>query len=86
MQTYKEYKLQNLIEYKCSFCNKNYQQKFDKKVKSDFLVHTNFLTMITIGLFHCCKKVFILINIWMIGKNQMKHYYWEKKTFTVTSI
>ena len=36
MQTYKEYKLQNLIEYKCSFCNKNYQQKFDKKVKERF--------------------------------------------------
>ena len=27
--------------------------------------------MITITLFYFCKKVFILINIWMIGKNSV---------------
>ena len=37
--------------------------------------------MITISLFYCCKKVFILINLWMIGKNSMKLYHLEKKIF-----
>ena len=27
----------DLIEYKCLYCNKNYQQKFDKKLKEQFL-------------------------------------------------
>ena len=37
----------DLIEYKCSCCNKNYQQKFDEKW-NDFLIHRNALTMITV--------------------------------------
>ena len=45
-------------------------------------MHRNFLTMITISLFSCCKKVFILIDIWMIGKNSVKHRYkLEKEDF-----
>ena len=43
-----------------------------KNLRKDFLIHTNFLTMITITLFFCCEKVFILKNTWMIGKNSMK--------------
>ena len=27
----------DLIEYKCLSCNKNYQQKFDEKLKEQFL-------------------------------------------------
>ena len=30
--------------------------------------------MAIISLFYCCKKVFILMNIWMIGENSMKHH------------
>ena len=30
--------------------------------------------MITISLFFCCEKAFILMNVWMVGKNSMKHY------------
>ena len=37
--------------------------------------------MITITLCYCCKKVFILMNIWIIGKNLMKHHYLKKKDF-----
>ena len=33
------------------FCNKNYQQNFDEKLR-----HTNFLTMVTISLFYYCEK------------------------------
>ena len=73
----------NLIEYKCLYCNKNYQHKFDKKLQEQFLIHTNFLTMTIISLFYYCEKGFILMNTWMIGKNSMKHYL-KKKIFTVT--
>ena len=35
--------------------------------------------MITICLFYCYRKVFILIiNIWMTEKNTMKHHYLKK--------
>ena len=34
----------------------------------DFLIDTNLLTMISIRLFYYCKKVFIHMNTWMIGK------------------
>ena len=64
----------DLIEYKCLICSKNCQIKFDEKLKERFLIHKNFLTMITISLFYCCKKVLILMNIWMIAKNLMKHH------------
>ena len=40
-------------------------------------MHANFLIMETISLFYCCEKVFILINIWVIGKNRIQ----KKKTF-----
>ena len=38
--------------------------------------------MITIKLFYCCEKVFILMDIWMIGKNSMKHHYLKKKNWS----
>ena len=38
----------DLIEYKMLGCNKNYLKKFDENLKKhDFLIHTNFLTMIS---------------------------------------
>ena len=36
----------NLIEYQCLCCHKNYQKTFDENLKKDFLIHTSFLTMI----------------------------------------
>ena len=44
----------DLIQYKCLCCNKNYQKKFNKNL-NNFLIHTNFLTMISISLFSCCE-------------------------------
>ena len=52
----------NLIKYKCLCCNKNYQKKFDGNLKKRFF-QTNFLTMISISLFYCCKSVFTLMNL-----------------------
>ena len=40
-----------------------------KSLKSDYLIHANFLTRININLTYCCEKLFILMNKWMIRKN-----------------
>ena len=37
--------------------------------------------MITISLFYCCEKVFVFMNILMIGKNVLKHHYLKKDKF-----
>ena len=53
-------------------CNKNYHQKFHEKLKGRFL---NILTKIPTNLFYYSEKVFILMNMSMIGKNSMKQHY-----------
>ena len=58
----------DLIKYKYLCCCKNYQKYFDEKLEKRFL-NTCKYSMITIRLFYFCKKVFILMSIWMIGKN-----------------
>ena len=40
--------------------------------------------MIAISLFYYCRKVFIVMNIWIVGKNSIKYRYLEMKIFTVT--
>ena len=54
-------------------------ESLTKSEKKDFLIDTNFLTTAIISLFYCCEKVFILLNIWMIGKDSMIHHYLKKK-------
>ena len=77
----------DLIEYKCLCCNKNYQNKFDKKLKKRFIDICIIVLTTTIGsLFNCCKKVLVPMNIWAIGKNIMKLHLLKKKILTVTSI
>ena len=44
-------------------------------------MHGNILTMLIISFLYYCKKVFILMNIWMIGKRSVKHHYLKKKIF-----
>ena len=73
-----------LIEYKCLYCNKNYQQKFEEKLKKRFFNTHKFSNMIPISLFYHCKKMIIFRNIWRIRKNSMKHHYLISKIFTVT--
>ena len=72
----------DLIEYKCLVWNNNYQKKFNEKLKLQFFITYRF-TMITKSLFYYCEKMFILMNIYMIEKNYMKHYL-EKNIFIVT--
>ena len=70
----------DLIEHKCLHCNESYQPEFDEKLKEQFF-HTNFLI---ISLFYYYEKVFILMNIWIIEKNSLKHHYLKKKIFIAT--
>ena len=61
-----------LEEQRCLCCNNNYQKRFDENLKKRFfLIHANFLTMISIRQFYCWEKVFTHMNIWVIGKNLM---------------
>ena len=72
----------DLIEYKHLRCNKNYQQTFDEKLNKQFLNAYTF--SITISLYHYHEKVFILMNILMIGENSMNDCRLKRKIFTVT--
>ena len=79
--------MDNLIKYKCLSCNKDYSNKLDEKFKNKFKninLNLSFLIMISIYLFYCQKKVFILMSIWMTGKSLVKRNYLRKKNFRVT--
>ena len=53
----------DLLGYKCLCFDKSYQKSLMKRSRNDFLIHTNFLTMITISLFCYWKRVFALMII-----------------------
>ena len=53
----------DLIEYKCLCCNKNYQHNFDQRLKEGFFNTYKFSISTKISLFYRFKKVFIRINI-----------------------
>ena len=52
----------NLIKYKCLFCNKDYSNKTDEKLKRDSRTHLSFLIMISINLFCSQETVFIFTS------------------------
>ena len=56
---------------------------FDENIKNRFENIYNFLNVMSVSLIYCCEKVFTQMNIWMIGKNLMKHRYLKKKIFKV---
>ena len=64
----------NLIKYKCWSYNKDYSNKFSINDINKFILLLR-------------KGVFILVNIWMIGKILMKqHYLKTKKTYSRLSM
>ena len=71
----------DLIEQKCLCCNKNYQHKFDERLKERFLNKYKFSHHNDKKFILLFWKMFILVNIWMIGKNSMKYHYLKKKDF-----
>ena len=74
----------DLIECKWLCCNKNYQHTFDEKLKERLFNAYKFFDHDNNEFIYCCGKVFILMNIWMIGKNSVKQHYLKKKIFIVT--
>ena len=76
----------DLIQYKCLCCNKNYQQKFNAMLKerNNFLIQSNFLTTTT-------KFILLLRKVaypyqYMDDREKLKHHYLQKKVFIVTQI
>ena len=72
---------------KCETCRSKY------KYSECFFVYENFKDYLIelelklkLKLFYCCKNMFVLINIRMIGKTWMKHLYLKKNIFAFTSI
>ena len=77
----------DLIEYKCLWCNNKYQKKFDENLKKRFANTYKFSNHHIIPWYKFilfCKNVFTNMNTWMTGKNSMKHHYLRKKIFAVT--
>ena len=66
----------DLIEHKCLCCNKNYQHKFDEKLKERFLIHT------TIFSTHNNSKFILLLQKVVYPYVHMDD--WEK--FSETSL
>ena len=48
-----------------------------KSERNDFLINTNFLTTTTICLLFFGKKMFALMNTWIIGKNSIEEDFYS---------
>ena len=68
-------------------CKYGHNNKTNVKVAelnlSTDVVFFNIQTL-KIILFYYCENLFILMNIWMVGKNSMKYHELKKKISTVT--
>ena len=74
----------DLIQYKCFCSNKNYQQKFEEKLKERFFNTYKFSSYDNDKFILLLQKGIYFINIWMIGKDSMKHHRLNSKIFEVT--
>ena len=72
----------DLIEYKCSCCNKSYQRKFDEKLKERFFKIYKFSNHDNKKFILLLRKSFNPYEHIMIEKNSVKHHY--MKIFIVT--
>ena len=57
------------MEYKSLRYSKIHQKAFDKNLQKKLPINTNYLKVISISLFNCCKEVFNHMNALMIAKN-----------------
>ena len=71
----------DLIEYKCLYYNKSYHQKCDEKLKERFFDTYKFSNHDNNTFILLLQKLFILMNICMIGKKLRKHHYLKMKIF-----
>ena len=69
---------------KCFNCKTYYEKDFNKELIEKFANTYEFCNKNLINSFCYWEKVFILMNIWIIGKDLMKHHYLIKSLFIVT--
>ena len=69
---------EDLMEFKCLFCNKNNQQKFNKKLKERFFNIYTFSNNDNNKFISLLGKFVYPMYIWMIWKNSMKLHYLKK--------
>ena len=70
------------VTYEVCDCFLEYENFKDDLIKYNILC----CNIASISLFHCCEKVFILTNTWIIGQNSMKDQYLKNEIFIVTKI
>ena len=70
----------NLMKYKCLYCNKDYSKKLDEKFKKRFKCSSNDINKFTL-LLRKCIYPYVYIGKW---KKIMKHHYLKKKNFIAT--
>ena len=77
----------NLIQYNILYvcCNNNYWKMFGQNLKIYLLIYTNFQTMMSIGLFFCCKTMFTLMNAWMKWNIIREDFYSHLKMKDITN-
>ena len=61
----------DLWEYKCLYCNKNYQQKFEEKLNERFFNTFKFSNHDSSNFIYYYEKLYILMDIWMIGNETL---------------
>ena len=69
--------------FECFDCKKKYTRKFDKKLTKKFKNTYNFCNGDIDKFMLLLRKLFILMNIWMIGVDLMKNNYQIKVIFIV---
>ena len=69
---------------KCFNCDIYYKKKFNKDLIKKFKNNIVFVIVISISLYYCLEKAFILMNIWIVGKNLTKLHCQSKKIFIAT--
>ena len=70
--------------FRCFSCKKNYEQDFNKDLIQRFANIYEFCNGdLNKFILLLSKKLFIRMNVWIVGKDLMKHHYMTKKLFIV---
>ena len=69
---------------KCFNCNNYYKNTFNQDLIKNFKNTYSFCDNDLNKFILLLKKAFILMNMWIVGKNLMGHHYQIKKVFIVT--
>ena len=70
--------------FRCFNCKKNYKKEINKELIKRFPSTYKFCNNDLNKFVMLLEKVFILMSIWMVGINLMKHQYLAKNHFIAT--